>query len=95
MGQLGRELANILRGGIERKRGDRHAIARKLGISKSQLDRQLKGERPLTIDQADIICSSIGATLSIVIAEAEADTPERPRDRGTYPSAVEVFEKGF
>ncbi|AMU71473.1 hypothetical protein BST24_24040 [Mycobacteroides franklinii] len=95
MGQLGRELANILRGGIERKRGDKHAIAGQLGISKSQLDRLLKGERPITIDQADIISGTIGKSLSAVLAEAESDTPGRPRDRTTYPSAADIFERGF
>ncbi|WP_193510435.1 helix-turn-helix transcriptional regulator [Cryobacterium sp. BB736] len=45
-------------------------LAALVGVSQSQLSKQLRGERPLTLDEADRICRALGLTLADVIRDA-------------------------
>lgn len=88
VGTLGTQVAVVLRKSVVRERLDKDALAKKAGISRSQLDRLLQGVRPLTADQIDILARAVGSTASQVLAAAENAAPDRPADYRTYPRPV-------
>ncbi|WP_157931170.1 helix-turn-helix domain-containing protein [Mycobacteroides abscessus] len=85
VGVLGAKVANLLRDRVAAQQLDKDTLAQHAGISRSQLDRMLHGNRPLTTDQLDILARHTGTSATEVLSAAEMATPDRPSDHHTYP----------
>ena len=94
VGRLGQSVARILASRVKASPLDNTTIAAKSRISLSQLRRITTGERPVNVDQLDLLTAALGTTPVEVLTEAEADSEDRPRDENTYPSADEILKKG-
>ena len=67
---LGMEVAALLREAVARREMTQARVAEKAGISTSQVSKYLRGVRPITIDELDRLCSSIGINFERLIVEA-------------------------
>lgn len=55
----------------ERKDISQTALARRIGVSQSQMSDYLRGERPMTLEEIDAICDALGLDILVVIEEAD------------------------
>ncbi len=81
---LGMEVAALLREAVARRELTQAQVAEKAGISTSQVGKYLRGVRPITVDELDRLCDSIGVSFERLIVEAAY------RTRGRAEPADEV-----
>jgi plasmid maintenance system antidote protein VapI len=84
MGALAAAVSDILRGIAAKRRVDQVELAQRTGYRREKVNRLLNGKTVIGIDEADILAHGLGIDLQDVLAEAMADTPDRPR-RSTTP----------
>lgn len=78
---LTREVAAILRGQLARNRYAAKDLIAPLGISLSQINKLLKGEKAISLDVLDLTCEFLGLDPRAVIEEA-SDAITRHRATG-------------
>lgn len=78
--ELGMEVAALLREGVARREVTQAQVAEKAGISTSQVSKYLRGVRPITTDELDLLCEAIGISFERLVVEAAYRT--RGRHRG-------------
>lgn len=71
-GALSREVAAILTEAWEASGMKQAELGARAGISQSQVSKYLRGERVLTVDELDALCSTLGLKIATVIRVANA-----------------------
>ncbi|MBW9095172.1 helix-turn-helix transcriptional regulator [Microbacterium jejuense] len=74
VGALSRAVARILVDACDELFVTQTELARRSGVSQSQISKLLRAEREIKLGQLDAICAALG--LSIVAVVAEATNPE-------------------
>ena len=69
-GALSREVAKLLEAAADELAVSDTTLAGLVGISQSQMSIYLRGERSLTLDILDRICSALGLSIVAVVEEA-------------------------
>lgn len=69
-GSLSREVAKLLETAADELAVSDTTLARLVGISQPQMSIYMRGERSLTIDILDRICSALGLNIVAVMDEA-------------------------
>lgn len=71
------EVAALLREAVARREMTQAEVARRSGVSTSQVSKYLRGVRPITIDELDQLCGAIGISFERIIVEAAYRTRDR------------------
>ena len=79
MQSLPAAVSAILRGIAAKYQVDQRELARRTGYHQVKISRLFSGKTTMGIEDADIICQALGVALPEIIAEAIAETPDRPR----------------
>jgi transcriptional regulator with XRE-family HTH domain len=80
---LATAVSDTLRGIAAKRRIDQVELAQRTGYRREKINRLLNGKAVLGIDDADILAHGLGVDLQDVLAEAMAETPDRPRKSPT------------
>ena len=80
--ELGLEVAALLREGVARREMTQAQVAEKAGISTSQVSKYLRGVRPITTDELDLLCEAIGISFERLVVEASHRTRGRHGNMG-------------
>ena len=84
MRTLATAVSDILRGIAAKRKVDQGELAQRTGYRREKINRLLNGKAIMGIDDADILSHGLGVDLQDVLAEAMAETPDRPR-KSTSP----------
>jgi plasmid maintenance system antidote protein VapI len=76
---LATAVSDILRGIAAKRRVDQVELAERTGYRREKVNRLLNGKTVMGIDEADILSHGLGVDLRDVLAEAMAETSDRPR----------------
>lgn len=92
--ELGLEVAALLREGVARREVTQAQVAEKAGISTSQVSKYLRGVRPITTDELDLLCEAIGISFERLVVEAAYRTRGRHRGgEGGEPRPVDELRR--
>lgn len=83
MRTLATAVSDTLRGIAAKRRVDQTELSQRTGYRREKINRLLNGKTTMGIDDADILCHGLGVDLHDVLAEAMAETPDRPRRSST------------
>jgi transcriptional regulator with XRE-family HTH domain len=70
-GKFGKAVAALLADAVLEQGLTQKALGKLVGISQAQLSTQLRGERPITVDEMYDICNALGLTTSDIVRLAE------------------------
>ncbi|KAA9110153.1 helix-turn-helix domain-containing protein [Microbacterium rhizomatis] len=70
---ISRAVAEILRDHAEQTFVTQTELARRTGISQSQISKLFRAERPMTIGQLAELCDALHLSIAAVVGEASAD----------------------
>lgn len=74
-GPLNLSIARILAGAADELFVTQTELARRSGVSQSQISKLFSGERAMKVDQLEAICTALGLSAAAVVAEAETPRP--------------------
>jgi plasmid maintenance system antidote protein VapI len=72
-------VSDTLRGIAAKRKVDQGELAQRTGYHRAKINRLLNGKTVMGIDDADILSHGLGVDLQDVLAEAMAETSDRPR----------------
>jgi transcriptional regulator with XRE-family HTH domain len=79
MRTLATAVSDTLRGIAAKRKIDQVELALRTGYHRAKINRLLNGKTIMGIDDADILSHGLGVDLQHVLAEAMAETLDRPR----------------
>lgn len=79
MRTLAMAVSDTLRGLAAKRKVDQGELAQRTGYHRAKINRLLNGKTVMGFDDADILSQGLGVDLRDVLAEALAETPDRPR----------------
>lgn len=85
VGELGHIVASLLRQRVAELGIDGITVSRQTSISQPTMSRILRGERPVTTEELDLICAALGVTAADLITRAEGAVPDRQRPQPIPP----------